>query len=228
MKTSIFRKLTALFLALLIVLFLPSCSKKHAELKEEKTTADFQAITVDEEEQSKYDFEDETEEETSLPETGTETETTEETSAPKTTQSYTQKTAYTQKTSKTQNYTKYQKTSQNGKKISENGKYDTKDEVALYIHTFGHLPSNYITKRQAEDLGWSGGSLKNYAPGCCIGGDRFGNYEGKLPKAKGRTYKECDIGTMNAKSRGAKRIIFSNDGLIYYTDNHYESFTKLY
>ncbi len=93
---------------------------------------------------------------------------------------------------------------------------------------FGHLPSNYITKKQAEGLGWSGGSLKKYAPGCCIGGDRFGNYEGLLPKSKGRTYTECDIGTMNANSRGAKRIIFSNDGRIYYTDNHYESFTQLY
>ena len=59
-------------------------------------------------------------------------------------------------------------------------------------------------------------------------GDYFGNYEGLLPEKKGRKYTECDIDTLGAKSRGAKRIIFSNDGLIYYTDDHYESFELLY
>ena len=112
--------------------------------------------------------------------------------------------------------------------VTEDGQYDSKDEVALYIHLFGHLPSNYITKSKAETLGWSGGSLEPYAPGCSIGGGYFGNYEGLLPKAKGRTYTECDIDTRGARSRGAKRIVFSNDGLIYYTDDHYASFTLLY
>lgn len=112
--------------------------------------------------------------------------------------------------------------------IDENGSYDQKDDVALYIRTYGHLPSNYITKKEAQALGWSGGSLERYAPGKCIGGDRFGNYEGLLPSASGRSYTECDIDTMGAKSRGAKRIVFSNDGLIYYTGDHYESFTLLY
>ena len=112
--------------------------------------------------------------------------------------------------------------------VSEDGKYDTKDEVALYLYLFGHLPSNFITKKDAQALGWPGGSLEPYAPGCSIGGDYFGNYEGKLPKAKGRTYHECDIGTTGKSSRGAKRIVYSNDGLIYYTDDHYESFTLLY
>ena len=112
--------------------------------------------------------------------------------------------------------------------VSEDGQYWTKDEVALYIHLYGHLPSNYITKSEAQSLGWSGGSLEAYAPGCSIGGGYFGNYEGLLPVKEGRTYTECDIGTRGAKSRGAKRIVFSNDGLIYYTDDHYESFTLLY
>lgn len=112
--------------------------------------------------------------------------------------------------------------------VSEDGEYWTKDEVALYIHLFGHLPKNYITKNTAQDLGWTGGSLEPYAPGCSIGGGYFGNYEGILPKKKGRTYTECDIDTRGARSRGAKRIVFSNDGLIYYTDDHYESFTLLY
>jgi hypothetical protein len=112
--------------------------------------------------------------------------------------------------------------------VSEDGIYDSRDEVALYLHLYGHLPSNYITKKQAEKLGWPGGSLEPYAPGKCIGGGRFGNYEGLLPNAKGRQYYECDIGTLGARSRGAKRLIYSNDGLIYYTDDHYESFTLLY
>lgn len=112
--------------------------------------------------------------------------------------------------------------------LDENGRYDAKDEVALYIHLYGHLPANYITKKDAEKLGWTGGSLEPYAPGCCIGGGYFGNYEGILPEAKGRSYTECDIGTMGKTSRGAKRIVFSNDGLIFYTGDHYESFELLY
>ena len=112
--------------------------------------------------------------------------------------------------------------------VSEDGVYDEKDDVALYLHLYAHLPSNYLTKKEAQALGWSGGSLEPYAPGMCIGGDRFGNYEKKLPAAKGRTYTECDIGTMGKRSRGDKRIVFSSDGLIYYTDDHYNSFTLLY
>ncbi len=112
--------------------------------------------------------------------------------------------------------------------LDEDGAYTTKDDVALYIHQYGHLPKNFITKKDAEALGWHGGSLEPYAPGMCIGGTHFGNFEGKLPEASGRKYTECDIDTLGAKSRGAKRIVFSNDGLIYYTDDHYESFTLLY
>ena len=111
--------------------------------------------------------------------------------------------------------------------LDESGSYYQKDEVALYIHQYGKLPGNYITKREAEDLGWSGGSVESYAPGKVIGGSKFGNYEGLLPKKKGRQYYECDIDTLK-KKRGAKRIVFSNDGLIYYTEDHYESFELLY
>ena len=111
--------------------------------------------------------------------------------------------------------------------IDEDGWYYDKDSVALYIHTYGHLPGNYITKKEAEALGWSGGSVDKYAKGKVIGGDYFGNYEGLLPQKNGRKYTECDIDT-KGKSRGAKRIIFSNDGLIFYTDDHYETFTQLY
>lgn len=106
--------------------------------------------------------------------------------------------------------------------------YTTKEDVALYISTYGCLPSNFMTKSEARDLGWEGGSLEPFAPGMCIGGDHFGNYEGLLPEAEGREYTECDIDTLGASSRGAKRIVFSNDGLVYYTEDHYESFELLY
>lgn len=112
--------------------------------------------------------------------------------------------------------------------LPEDGTYTSKEDVALYIHQYGRLPDNFMTKSEARDLGWSGGSLEPYAPGMCIGGSRFGNYEGLLPEAEGRTYTECDIDTLGASSRGAKRIVFSNDGLIFYTDDHYESFELLY
>lgn len=112
--------------------------------------------------------------------------------------------------------------------LPEDGVYSSKEDVAKYIHLYGHLPSNYITKKEAEALGWSGGSLEPYAPGKCIGGNRFGNYEGLLPKKDGRVYTECDIDTLGADKRGAKRIVFSNDGLVYYTEDHYESFELLY
>lgn len=113
-------------------------------------------------------------------------------------------------------------------KIDEGGTYDKADDVALYIHTYGKLPSNFITKKEAKKLGWSGGSLEKYAKGKCIGGDHYGNYEGLLPEKKGRSYTECDIETLGKSSRGSKRIVFSNDGLIYYTKDHYKTFTLMY
>lgn len=118
----------------------------------------------------------------------------------------------------------------NGKetKIDENGSYFSKDEVALYIHIYKRLPDNYVTKSEAGKAGWSGGSVQKYLPGKAIGGDVFGNREGLLPYKEGRIYFECDIDTDGKSTRGAKRIVFSNDGLIYYTDDHYESFELLY
>ena len=110
----------------------------------------------------------------------------------------------------------------------EDGSYTTKEDVLAYLIAYGHLPANFITKNEARAAGWEGGSLERYCPGKCIGGDRFGNREGLLPSAKGRTWTECDINTLGKKSRGAERLVFSNDGLIYYTGDHYESFELLY
>ncbi|MDO4615752.1 MAG: ribonuclease domain-containing protein [Lachnospiraceae bacterium] len=112
--------------------------------------------------------------------------------------------------------------------LDEDGSYTSKEDVALYLYTYKHLPDNFITKKEAKALGWPGGSLEDYAPGKSIGGDYFGNYEGVLPEKKGRSYHECDIDTLGASKRGAKRIVYSDDGLIYYTEDHYETFELLY
>lgn len=112
---------------------------------------------------------------------------------------------------------------QAGAGIDADGTYDSRDEVAAYIVAFGKLPSNYMTKKEARKLGWEGGSLERYAPGMCIGGDRFGNYERQLPDDE---YQECDIDTLGRDSRGAKRLVYSDEA-IYYTEDHYRSFEKV-
>ncbi len=104
--------------------------------------------------------------------------------------------------------------------------YDVKN-VVLYLEAYGRLPGNYITKSEARSLGWEGGSVEDYLEGAAIGGDRFGNYEGLLPDAEGRTWTECDIDTHGCGSRGSRRLVFSNDGLYYYTADHYESFSPV-
>lgn len=111
--------------------------------------------------------------------------------------------------------------------IKKNGTYDQKDDVAEYLSIYKKLPKNYIKKEEAKRLGWSGGSVERVAPGKAIGGDHFGNYEKKLPNKKGRSYYECDIDTLGKKNRGPKRIIYSDDGLIYYTGDHYDTFQKM-
>lgn len=112
--------------------------------------------------------------------------------------------------------------------LDEDGFYYTKEAVSRYLNEHGHLPPNFITKTEARGLGWEGGSVEQYKPGYAIGGDTFANREGLLPKADGRVYYECDIDTDGGKPRGSKRIVYSNDGLIFYTDDHYETFTQLY
>ena len=112
--------------------------------------------------------------------------------------------------------------------LDPDGWYYAAEDVALYLTVYGELPSNFITKNEARDLGWEGGSVQKYQEGAAIGGDKFGNREGLLPKADGRQYYECDIDTDGESSRGAKRLVYSNDGLIYYTEDHYESFILLY
>ena len=112
--------------------------------------------------------------------------------------------------------------------VSKTGWYSTKEEVAVYLATYERLPGNYITKKEAQERGWnaSSGNLWKVADGYSIGGDRYGNYEGNLPDARGRKWTECDI-DFGGGRRGGKRIVFSNDGLIFYTGDHYNTFDEI-
>lgn len=107
--------------------------------------------------------------------------------------------------------------------------YNTMEEVALYIQTYEELPGNFITKKQAADLGWESteGNLWEVTDEKSIGGDKFGNREGILPQKEGRKYYECDI-NYDGGYRGSERIVYSNDGLIYYTQDHYKTFKLIY
>ena len=112
--------------------------------------------------------------------------------------------------------------------VEEDGWYSNMEEVAVYLTLYEKLPGNFISKYDAENLGWDNrkGNLDKVAPGCSIGGNRFGNYEGLLPEAKGRKYTECDI-NYEGGYRNGERIVFSNDGLIFYTSDHYQTFTPV-
>jgi hypothetical protein len=128
----------------------------------------------------------------------------------------------------TSSATSYESASQ-ALSVAEGGEYTSKDELALYIHEYGHLPDNFISKTKARKAGWksSKGNLDEVCPGKSIGGGEFHNDEGRLPDARGRTWRECDVG-YEGGFRGAERIVYSNDGLVYYTDDHYKTFERLY
>ena len=113
--------------------------------------------------------------------------------------------------------------------IKEDGIYTSPEEVAEYIHIYEKLPENYLTKKRAMELGWdnSKGNLWDVTDKGVIGGDKFGNREGLLPKEQGRQYFECDVNYEGGYG-GGERIVYSNDGLIFYTQDHYKSFKQLY
>ena len=112
--------------------------------------------------------------------------------------------------------------------IEKEGSYSKPEEVAEYIRIYSQLPKNYITKKEATSLGWDSqkGNLWDVANGMSIGGDVFGNREGKLPKEEGRRWYECDV-NYSGGFRGSERLVYSNDGLIYYTKDHYQTFTDI-
>lgn len=98
----------------------------------------------------------------------------------------------------------------------------------LIFTNIKRFPQITLQKKEARKLGWKEeGTLDRVAPGKSIGGDRFGNYEKLLPEKNGRTWKECDIDYVKG-NRNAKRICYSDDGLIYYSPSHYKDFERLY
>ena len=111
--------------------------------------------------------------------------------------------------------------------IQEGAYYYDLQNVVLYLDLYHKLPDNYITKKEARDLGWEGGSIEDYCEGAAIGGDRFGNREGVLPEDKKTVYYECDIDTHGWKNRGSRRLIYTKDGKYYYSSDHYESFRQV-
>lgn len=98
-------------------------------------------------------------------------------------------------------------------------------KVISYVKQNHKLPDYYITKNEARKQGWnpSRGNLCEVLPGRAIGGDKFSNREGNLPK--GEQYFEADV-NYNCGNRNADRIVFTKDGDVYLTKNHYKSFEK--
>ncbi len=137
----------------------------------------------------------------------------------------TESTSTSESTSESESTSGPESTSESESQIDENGFYYSAEDVAAYLRTFGELPPNYITKEEAVELGWdsSKGNLWEVAEGYVIGGNRFGNREGLLPEAKGRKWFECDV-DYEGGFRDKRRLVYSNDGLIYFTDDHYKSF----
>ncbi len=97
-------------------------------------------------------------------------------------------------------------------------------EAVTSLRASGRLPQRYVTKDQAEQLGWRpGADLCRVAPGRAIGGDVFGNRERRLPSARGRVWREADL-DFDCGRRNASRLLWSSDGLIYVTVDHYQTF----
>ena len=109
--------------------------------------------------------------------------------------------------------------------------YVTEDKwngADVYIACLGKLPDNYVTQKEAEVLGWKQkkGNLHEVLPNATIGGDVFQNKENKLPSADGRIWYEADI-DYEGGFRNNSRILYSNDGLIFATYDHYHTFYEV-
>ncbi|HFI5336330.1 TPA: ribonuclease [Serratia liquefaciens] len=100
--------------------------------------------------------------------------------------------------------------------------------VVSYLQQHQRLPDYYITKKQAREQGWDArnGNMCSVLPGKAIGGDRFSNREGQLPAARSRVWREADINYQCGR-RGADRLLYSSDGLIFVTRDHYKNFIRV-
>ena len=100
--------------------------------------------------------------------------------------------------------------------------------VIGYLRQNHKLPENYITKKKAREAGWDArsGNLCDVLPGKAIGGDRFSNREGRLPSAYKRVWREADI-NYRCGRRGADRVLFASDGLIFVSKDHYQNFVRV-
>lgn len=97
-----------------------------------------------------------------------------------------------------------------------------------WLKTFQKLPDYYITEAEAEALGWENrlGNLRKVAPGKMLQKGVYQNRDHHLPEAPGRVWYEADI-NYTGGFRGADRILYSNDGLIFVTYDHYKTFVEI-
>jgi len=104
----------------------------------------------------------------------------------------------------------------------------TKEEVVVaYMKKNNHLPDYYINKKEARKQGWNpaSGNLCEVLPGKAIGGDIFTNREGRLPDKAGRKWYEADL-NYDCAHRNADRLLYSSDGLLFVTKDHYKTFVQ--
>jgi len=99
--------------------------------------------------------------------------------------------------------------------------------VIPYLKAHHRLPDYYLTKEAAREQGWSPekGNLCDVLPGKIIGGDHFFNRDGQLPDKRGRKWFEADL-NYDCATRNADRLLYSNDGLIFVTYDHYRTFQE--
>ena len=138
--------------------------------------------------------------------------------------------SYEKKSKKNQDNFEKEKSDFSNKNNDSSNQIDelTNDEIVVkYLKEHGELPDYYITKSEAKSLGWvpSKGNLCEVAPGRAIGGDIWTNRQKSLPTKSGRKYFEADL-NYNCGNRNADRVVFSNDGLVFVTFDHYRSFEE--
>ena len=138
--------------------------------------------------------------------------------------------SYEKKSKKNQDNFEKEKSDFSNKNNNSSNQIDelTNDEIVVkYLKEHGELPDYYITKSEAKSLGWvpSKGNLCEVAPGRAIGGDIWTNRQKSLPTKSGRKYFEADL-NYNCGNRNADRVVFSNDGLVFVTHDHYRNFEE--